>query len=356
MKKILLVIIGTMMLQSCLKDREEKIPVAPFEGAIVEPNIGGSAEPNQVWFDLSTNTHITNERPKWDLAFYSGKEFRVGINYSIMMAAGKIEGATDIDKVTSEMVSNLKEDVQVATFTPDNERYIDNPEGNYISGRTAIGEISTTEKDNAIYLVNMGKEIYKGDIEKGSVSTGGDARGWMKVQITREGSAYKLKYAKLDDTTHKEVIIHKNPQYNFTFFSLKDNKEVNIQPEKKNWDLCFTVFTNVIPGAGSYIYSDFVLVNNLGNVGAYVISVPNGQNATEVYNKLSKKDIEENKLIYNDQRTIGGSWRDVFSKSVNAKNIYIIKDSDGLYYKLRFTRLTNIKEERGYPQFEYKTL
>ena len=30
MKKILLVIIGTMMLQSCLKDREEKIPVAPF--------------------------------------------------------------------------------------------------------------------------------------------------------------------------------------------------------------------------------------------------------------------------------------------------------------------------------------
>lgn len=351
--------LGIFTLQSCIRDNEDPIFVAPFEGAIVDANVGGSAEPNQVWMDLSSGTQTYTERTKWDLGFYTGNEFKVILNSSIMMAAGKIENATNINTVNSSTVSALMNQVQVANFDPANENYIDDVKGNYISGYTAISEIKPNDSDNAIYLVNMGKELYSGTIPTGSVYTGGDSRGWMKIQITRNGNDYKIKYANINDTSYKEKTIVKKSNYNLTFFSLKNNSEVTVQPEKKKWDICFTVFTNTISGAGSYIYADFVLHNTLGNVGTYMITVPTGVNAVEYYNNFKKTDIDDSKLIYNDHRNIGASWRNPIGANgleVYGNRFYIIKDVDGLYYKLKFNRMTSLAGERGYPQFEYKPL
>jgi hypothetical protein len=70
----------------------------------------------------------------------------------------------------------------------------------------------------------------------------------MKVQIVRMGDGYKVKYGELNATgaAIKEVEVKKNKAQLY-FFSLKKNKEVIIQPEKSKWDICFTVFTNIIP-------------------------------------------------------------------------------------------------------------
>ncbi|WP_449398782.1 hypothetical protein [Chryseobacterium wanjuense] len=152
-----------------------------------------------------------------------------------MMAAGKIPNATSIDQVTESSVASLKDQVQVANFNPANETYIDDVNGNFPAGYTAIGEIKADDSENGVYLVNMGKEIFTGTVPTGSVSTGGDSRGWMKVQIVRTtDGGYKVKYAELGATTHKELIIAKNTAYNYSFVSLKNNKEVLIQPEKRN--------------------------------------------------------------------------------------------------------------------------
>ncbi|MDR2205501.1 MAG: hypothetical protein LBE36_05030 [Flavobacteriaceae bacterium] len=351
-------LLGVFAFQSCINDDETPIAIPNFEGEIVNPNVGGAAQPNQIWFELSSGNSSENLRTKWDLGFYCGDEFKVILNSSALMAAGKIENATDINAISETLdILALEDEIQVANFVAENEQYVDNPAGN-ISGHTAIAEISENDSENGIYLVNMGNEINTENIPLGSAQPKGDARGWMKIQITRNADGYKIKYADINATTYKEYIIQKNPDYNFVFFSLIDNQEVMVQPEKKHWDICFTVFVNILSGAGSYIYSDFVTTNILSGVGAYQVKVPAGTNATEVYNNFSASDVDESKFIFDDQTAIGSTWRFTgpSGNDVYGDRFYIIKNTDGLYYKLKFNRMTNLEGVRGNPEFEYKPL
>jgi len=377
MKKILfgLLIGASFISQSCINDNEDPIAVAPVDGASVDISVGGATQPNQVWFDLSENKKVLTKRTDWDFAFYSGNEFKVVLNSSIMMAAGKISNATNIDAVTEGSVASLQDQVQVANFNPANEVYIDDVKGNFPSGYTAIEEIKANESENAIYLINMGKQIYQGAVALGSIATGGDSRGWMKIQVVRSGENYKIKYAKLNETSHKEFIIAKNIAYNYNFVTLNHlayqaqeqiAKQIFIQPEKKKWDLVFTVFTNTIAGAGSYIYGDFVTNNNVGGLGAYEVKVTAPTSGVEAYNNFKASNIEESKFVYNDQRVIGANWRNPVGTNgleVYGDRFYVIKDADGFYFKLRFTRLTKATKdsegeagERGFPSFDFKPL
>ncbi|MCT2560732.1 HmuY family protein [Chryseobacterium herbae] len=374
MKKVIFCLLfgASFVFQSCINDNEDPVAVAPVQGAIGDPTVGGAAQPNQVWIDLSEidpgtkgPVQTLTKRTDWDLAFYSGANFKVVINSSIMMAAGKIPNVTTLNQVTEASVTALKNQVQVANFNPANVAYIDDVKGDFPTGTTAIEEIKAVDSENAVYLVNMGKEIYSGSIAVGSVMTGGDARGWKKVQITRAAEGYKVKSADLDGSNYYEVTVAKNAAYNYSFVSLKNKKPVFIQPEKNKWDLCFTVFTNTITGAGSYIYADFVNNNNVGKVGAYEVVVTSGS-GIDAYNNFKKADVNDSKLVYNDHRVIGGNWRNPVGTNgleVYGDRFYVLKDSDGFYFKLKFTRLTKSKTdntgvegERGFPQFEYKPL
>jgi hypothetical protein len=368
MKKILMgLLLGTALVsQSCINDNEDPIAVAPLDGALVDISVGGPTQPNQVWFDLSENKKVLTKRTDWDLAFYSGSSFKVIMNSSLQMAAAKIPGATNIDAVTAASVATLQTQVQVANFNAANEIYIDDVKGNFPSGYTAIEEVKSLDTDNGIYLLNMGKGIYNGSVALGAVTYSGDARGWMKIQVVRAGDGYKIKYAELGATSHKELTVTKNTTYNYNFVSLENNKEVFIQPEKKKWDLGFTVFTNIIPGSGSYVYADFVNNNNVGGVGAYEVIVTSPQTGVNAYNNFTASDIDPSKFIYNDYRVIGSNWRTTTGLNgaeAYGDRFYVIKDSDGYYFKLRFTRLTKatsdgegLAGERGYPSFEYKPL
>lgn len=367
MKKILfsLLLAASFISQSCINDNEDPIAVLPSEGVSVDAKVDGPTQPNQVWIDLSDINdkgqpkQTVTKRTDWDFAFYSGSEFKVVLNSSIAMAAGKIPNVTDINAVNASTVESLQYSVQVANFDLSNTVYIDDVKGNFPSGYTAIEEVKADSQQNAIYLVNMGLDIFKGNIAAGSVATGGDSRGWMKVQVIRQSDSYKLKYGELNATGSNihEVVINKNPAYNYTFFSLKDKKEVIIQPEKNKWDICFTVFTNIIAGAGSYIFADFVTTNNVGNVGAYEVKVTSGS-MIEAFNNFKETDVDNSKFIVNDQRVIGSSWREVGPSGYQVKGdvFYIIKDASGAYFKLRFTRLTSNEGLRGFPKFQYKAL
>ncbi|UQB69639.1 HmuY family protein [Epilithonimonas zeae] len=368
MKKLLFLLISiSFIFQSCLRDNEDPVAVSPIMGKIDSADVGGASEPNQVWYDLSSGDKTLNKRTDWDLAFYSGDEFKVIINSSIMMAAGKIPNVTDINQVKESDVATLKTKVQVANFDPNNVTYIDDVKGNFPTSYTAIEEIKVVDSDNAVYLVNMGKNIYTGSIPIGSVTTGGTDRGWMKLQIVRNGSsAYKIRYANIGEATYKEYIINKNTDYNFNYFSMTDNKEVVIQPQKQKWDLCFTVFTNVIEGAGTYIYADFVTDNIVGGSASYQVTIPTGTNASDFYNNFKAADIDMSKFDHTDQRAIGANWRNPVGTNgleVYGDRFYVVKDPEGFYFKLRFTRMTKAKKdqygeagERGFPQFEYKPL
>lgn len=317
-------------------------------GATAEPAIGGPNQGNQVYFDLSTETGTQVWRDSWDLGFYSGDDFRVAINGSIYMAAKKLD-ATDIDAVTEASVAAFQPQVQVGTFNPDNVAYIDDPTGS-ISG-TAFSEVSQIEADNHVYLLNLGYTVGTDTPAAGSVAIAGNPRGWRKVRVLREGENYRLQYAELGSATHQEISIPKNAAYNFAFFSFNTASVVSVEPEKDKWDLNFTVFTNIIDGAGSYGYSDFVLNNVKAGVRVYRVNVT----SSVTYENYALASANDGNFT-NDQRIIGADWRDVFSGSAYTDRFYVLKDAEGNYYKIRMLAFLNQSGVRGYPKFEYKLL
>jgi len=315
-------------------------------GGQANPLIGGSNEPNQAFFDLSAGRYTTSVRTNWDLGFYAGDDFRVVINGAVGMAV-KVLNTTNIDDVQTANAA-----VAVGTFNPANTAYIDNPSG-FLSG-TAIAEVSATDTNNKVYLVNMGYSVPTVPAGNGGVSTTGAPRGWKKIRILRDGSGYKLQYADINATTHTDVAIAKDPAYNFNYFSLQNGAAVTIEPVKAAWDLNFTTFTNIIEGAGSYFYSDFVLTNAKGGTRAYQVMTGN-----IAYDSFTLANVDDAALSIDteqDQRVIGANWRNVVPLQLYTDRYYIIKDLAGNIYKLRFTGLLSPEGERGNPSFQYALL
>jgi len=352
----LILCISALILSSCSSADTPSEPIQiVIEGASVSPEVGGPNQQNQVYVDLSSNTATAIQRDSWDLGFYSGPEFRVAINGSIYMATAELS-ETDIDAVssTSTEVQDLQPLVAVGTYQAENIIYVDGPDGAITN--TAIAEISTTDADNKVYLVNLGNTVGTETPATGSVSISGDSRGWKKIRVLKNGDNYVLQYADLDATTHQEITISKNSNYNFTCFSFNTESIVSVEPEKTNWDLNFTVFTNEIAGFGSYGYSDFVVNNVKANAQVYMVD-------TDVdaftYADFTLTDVI-NANFTNDQRSIGSSWRNGGSQSslpsLKDNVFYVVNDTDGNLYKLKFLALTNADGERGYPEFVYSLL
>ena len=346
---------------NCSSDDDVSGPITIIiEGAAIAPEVGGPNQQNQVYIDLSTNTTTGVQRDSWDLGFYSGSDFRVAINGSIEMAAAELS-VTDIDAVnsTTQEVIDLQPIAKVGIFNTANLAFVDAFDGN-ISG-TAISEISITDSENKVYLINLGSEVGTETPATGSVALKGEERGWKKIRVLQDGDNYVLQYADLDATTHNEVSISKDSNYNFTFFSFNTETIVNVEPMSANWDLNFTAFTDEVftgpDSYGAYYYGDFVASNNKSNVSAYMIDTE--VNTELSYDTFTLENVSASNFS-NDQRTIGKSWRNGGGPdalpSLKDDVFYIVNDTDGNLYKLKFLALFNADGERGYPEFVYSLL
>ncbi len=340
-----------LLLISC--SEEDSYPERAYivAEAVVEPNIGGPNQPNQVYFNFSSNTQTAVQRDSWDLRFYSGDEFRVSLNTSVYMATKQLD-FIDLNLVNTTTVQSLFNTVATGTFNANNVAYVDDFDGDILN--TAIAEVSDLDSENKVYLLNLGYEVGTDTPSPGSVAVAGNHRGWKKIRVLKENDNYKLQYADLDDTTFQEVIVTKEIDYNFTFFSLNTHAIVDVEPEKLQWDMCFTVFTNEISGFGTYGYTDFITTNNLQNVETYSVN-----DADFDFETFIKADIVTSEFI-SSQRAIGNSWRigggPGVSPQVKNDIFYILKDAEGLFYKLKFSTLTNTTGERGFPQFQYSII
>lgn len=358
-KTFLFLSIATLSLSSCSSDDSSSVEI-PSVGDVLQPTVGGPNQPNQVYVDLSTGASESVNRASWDFGFSTGSDFRVVINGSLKMAVKKLE--------TSDITLSQTSDADVAVgggTTLASNGYVDNPTG-VLAGTgsgvgTAIAEISATDADNKVYLVNLGFAVSTTVPNVGSVSTDGDARGWKKVRILRNGNGYKIQYADLASATFQEKTIGKNADYNFTFFSLTTGSTVSVEPLKAKWDLNFTTFTNYLTTGGgdvTYGYSDFIVTNMKGGTKTYQVLTAEGG----TYESFTLANVVENNFTASatDQRAIGSNWRSGGGPStlpsIRTDRFYVIKDVAGNYYKIKFLAMTNDAGERGYPTFEYALL
>ncbi|TDO77523.1 heme-binding HmuY-like protein [Flavobacterium chryseum] len=359
-KTFLFLSFALLTLGSCSSDDDNTVtPEGPSIGATLQPSVGGPNEPNQVYLDLSTQESKSVNRVAWDFGFSSGTDFRVVINGSVKMAVKKLE-TSDIT-LPQEIDANVT--VGAGTTLASNG-YVDNPTG-VLAGAgsgigTAIAEISATDAENKVYLVNMGALVGTEVPKKGSVIVDGESRGWKKVRILRSGTGYKIQYADLTSATFTEKTISKDTAFNFSFFSLASGNTVSVEPEKAKWDLNFTVFTNYLNmgnGEVTYGYSDFITTNAKGGAQVYQVLV-----STIAYADFTKAKVVEDsfKASVNDQRIIGASWRnggsDTTLPSIRTDRFYVVKDAEGNYYKVKLLTMLNEAGERGNVTLEYAIL
>lgn len=286
------------------------------KGGVINLETGGSTQPNQCYIDLSTFSQKPVRRDTWELAFYSGIENRVFLNAALTVSAAELAESTD--------------------------------------------------SDNKVYLVSLGKEIPTEEAKKGSINTTGDHRGFYKVRVLMDADSYLVQYADIDATTHKQVRIAKNHLYNHVFLSLTSGQEVDVEPAKENWDINMS---GVFSYHGSYgdqtyglTYSDYGIHNTLGKVGMYMLTNDHEKDSETVkgktditYEQFKRSNVAENDLDLDNRSIITSGWRSI--KRGQYDHIYfIVKDSAGNYYKLKFTRLFSENGERGYSQFKYELL
>lgn len=362
MKKLLFLSITLLSLASCSSDEDTKVEI-PTVGATLSASVGGPNQPNQVYLDLSAEETKSVNRASWDLGFSSGSDFRVIINGSVKMAVKKLETSD----ITLPQISDPS--VSVGTSTLTSFGYVDNPTG-VLAGAgagigTAIAEISATDSENKVYLVNLGLAISTKTAGVGAVEADGEARGWKKVRILRSGNAYKIQYADLNSATFTEKTILKDAAFNFTFFSLTSGSTVSVEPEKTKWDLNFTTFTNYIPSQDAdkkpievtYGYADFITTNSKGGTQVYQVLT-----SAKTYEAFVKADVVDANFTVSvtDQRVIGANWRNGGGPgtlpSIRTDRFYIVKDAAGNYYKVKFLTMTNDAGVRGNTTLEYAML
>lgn len=360
MKKTLLFLsFALLTLGSCSSDDDNTfIPEDPTAPLAV--SVGGPNQPNQLYLDLSTRGTKSVNRTAWDFGFSSGTDFRVVINGSLKMAVKKLETSD----ITLPQVSDANVSVGGGETAASNG-YVDNPTG-VLAGAgagigTAIAEVSATDADNKVYLINLGFAISTTTPGLGAVEVDGAARGWKKVRILRSGNGYKIQYADLNSATFTEKTISKEAAFNFTFFSLASGNTVSVEPEKAKWDLNFTVFTNYLnmgKGDVTYGYSDFIVSNMKGGTKVYQVLVADGGS----YADFTKAKVVEDKFTVSatDQRVIGASWRNGGGPnslpSIRTDRFYVVKNAAGNYYKVKFLGLTNVAGARGNASVEFAIL
>jgi hypothetical protein len=331
---------GSVVFASCKKDSSAPPPPPPSDGSTQTLNggTGGANAVNSVYFDLSTDKQDAIARTSWDLGFYCGTDFRVIIN-NTAAASAKAITKTDITQVNTADTVDFSDALALGQGLGTMD-IIDDVDGDLT--KTVIPAISATDADNKVFILKLSNGLVA------------PAKDWYKIRILRNGTGYKLQYAKLSETTVKTIDVAKDARYNFKFVSLDNNALVTVEPEKASWDIVWTLATYKATPTIPYTFSDYVYINYLGGVQAAEIVTSVATNAA-TYTAYAEANIATTTFSAS-KVVIGGNWRATTGTvGVKTDRFYVIKDAAGNVYKLKFISFhANDGGERGKPVIEYK--
>ncbi|KYP13297.1 HmuY family protein [Flavihumibacter sp. CACIAM 22H1] len=329
-----------LVLNSCTR-KEESLPVIPpSAGARLQLNggAGGAAAINTVFLDLSTAKQDSVKRTAWDLALYTGNDFSVMIN-NTTVALAKATTKSNLADVSAADTAGMVLALNHAAPSATEFALLDDIGGDL--SKTVIGTISATESANKVYILNRG--------------TGGGvaARDWLKIKIIRKGNGYSIQYAKIAEANFSTIDVVKNNSYQFNYISF-DNGPVTVEPEKENWDLQwgYAVFkTNFGGGDVPYAFSDLIAINFRAGVQVAEILT-----STTSYENFKEADLATASFSA-DRWAIGSNWRATTGAAIGVKTdrFYLVKDSNGNYYKLKFISFTSQDGgTRGKPELSFQ--
>ncbi|MCH2224994.1 MAG: HmuY family protein [Crocinitomicaceae bacterium] len=317
MKKLLYVFIAVSIFSSCIKD---EIPVpAHAEGDVTTNEINlGIDYRYQAYYDFGTNSFVKQHlKTDWDIGFETGIDgWRVILNTSKAMSAAA-NPIANFSTVTDTIGAVWKYDL--------NSGDLDS---------TALGD---WQNSNSFYIINRG------------YSYDGVHQGFRKFDIISvDANEYEIHYSNLDGTNETTMIIEKDEAYNFTFLSFESNSAIEIQPEKNTWDLVFGQYAHLFEPTFPYLVTG-------------VLSSRNGVEIAEVYDKpfdeIKYADVS-NYPFSSDIDIIGYDWKTYAGGTyvTHLEQNYLVKTTEGFYYKIHFIDFYNQFGDKGNPKFEVQQL
>lgn len=321
-KHILFGLTMATALTSCFKEDDPVPPYVSPEGVVKAMAETKSDYSMQVYYDLETNTFVaSNHREDWDFSY----SCEAGVSAIYLNSAKRV-------RVFDTQSEDWTVPVTVATLDWKYDESSGEPE------KTALFNRSTGH----VYVMDLGFNIAGANI------------GYKKVKfVSADEQSITLEYAELNGSNIRQLTLTKNPDYNFVYYSFKnEGGQVFPEPMKNRYDLLFSYYTTKVYYDGSQTEFEWYAVNGtLLNPNGVAVAV----DSSDKFTTLTYQDLE--KYTFSEKRdAIGYDWK---SYNINTgvytilvKNTYLIRDRSGRFWKLRFTGFTNPAGERGYPTFE----
>lgn len=330
----LVILLMAVVMVSCFEEDQAVPAYVPPEN-VTTLSIPYSIYTNQIYFDFNSgNIVAVNENTEWVLEFESTDTgMHIRINSSDLWGLAHT-GSVDMSADYSE----------AADYT----WLSDKSDGNQDS--TAAGEWVSFYNGDAVYTNEV---MLMGQFDGISHNVR------KKVQfIEVDEMSYTFLVDNPQASQADTVRIVKNPDLNYLQYSFENHEVRFLEPDNNDWDLLFTQYFTVLftdDGIPAPYYVRGVWLNPnlvesaLDTLTHFIdISASNALN-----NEFSSK-----------QDAIGHDWKSVrVDESSNSAEYkvrpgytYIVRDTDGELYKLRFKSYFNESGVKGFPSFEFAKL
>ena len=325
MKKAAILFISIVLLASCRKEEDPmdtvvlgSINLADEFGLKTGSIEMGSDYRFQSYYDCGTNSVVSsNIKIDWQLAFSCDSDNpHVVLNSAITnLRAAKYDGEFE-DLIDPELL----------------EFGYDLPDGSLES--LVIGG----DFENIIVL-NLGLDL------------NGDEQGYAKAQVEFADGMYTVRISELDGNYDATFELAIDEEYNYLYLD-RQLGQMQIEPKKSEYDLLISHYLYIYdPETEPFPYMvTGVLLNPSEVQVAEVFDLP--------FDQIKSEHIDS--YTFSSQRDIiGFDWKYfdfdegfLTDPSMN----FIVKTTEGDYFKLHFTSFYNDEFEKGYPQYEIQKI
>jgi hypothetical protein len=324
---------GILTITSCFKEDEKIFPPAPGTETVF--TFGKSIYDYQSFFDFSSDTTTAvSANNLWQIEFATAsKAWEIRVNSAAYYQVYK----------TGDTAFN-----GIATVT-DPLKYIFDTSSGYADSsafaswldRSAVPAVPSRE----VFLVGLFDGI--------------KVKAKWKIRIENvTDTSYSFTYATFPSGTPRSVVLIKDKSVSYQQYDLVNQSAVGIEPAAIDYDLLFTQYGTILydnTGVATPYFVRGILLNpykveaSLDTVHAF---------ADITYDLIKDNNFSKVRDV------IGHTWKDVKVDQVgntaeyfvNTKLNWLIKDTEGFIYKMRFIEFYNSQAQVGYTTIEYQRL
>jgi hypothetical protein len=329
---IFLILLLVVFLSSCFKEDEPITPHPP--GSVETDTIPMSYNYKyQVYFDLDSGViRSQNLKTESDLGFECSPS-----GWKIILNTADFMKAADLGVVPFGQA----QDTTHVTWKFDKSD--GNPDSLAISIWYQVVK-GDTLSNNHVYLIDRGFDENANPLGL-----------YQVVFDSLANSRYYFRFAKIDGGNIFSGVVAKDETVNYMYYSFSSGGSVKrLEPSKEKYDLLFTQYTTLLyTDIGEpYPYLVTGVLTNRYNVEVAIDTVHEFSSITRPQALL---------LTYSKALdAIGYEWKnydfETGAYTVNSKEIYIIRNNVGIYFKLRFVGFYSNTGEKGYPVIEHQPL